>query len=121
MNRIPQMTALFLVMVSLMLITATGSSHASAVQRIDINAHRFSYDPKEITVRKGQPVTLVFHSLDVGHGFFSEEFHVKTDIPKHGVSEVTFTPQQVGEFVGKCAHFCGAGHGGMQLKVNVTE
>ncbi len=121
MRRLPLIPALFLVMVPLLLMTATTSSRANAGQRIDINAKRFSYDPKEITLKKGQPVTLVFHSQDVTHGFVSEEFRVKTDIPKRGVSEVTFAPERAGDFVGKCAHFCGAGHGEMQLKVHVTE
>jgi len=111
----------FLVIVPQILMTATISSGANSVQKIDINDKRFAYQPNEITVKKGQPVKLVFHSQDVSHGFVSEEFHVKTDIPKHGVSQVTFTPQEAGDFVGKCAHFCGAGHGDMQLKVHVTE
>lgn len=120
MRRTPLITA-FIMMVPMAMMTATNVSHSHAQQRIDINAKRFTYDPKEITVKKGQPVTLVFHSQDVTHGFVSEDFHVKTDIPKRGKSEVTFVPDQSGDFVGKCAHFCGPGHGEMQLKIHVTE
>jgi cytochrome c oxidase subunit 2 len=57
----------------------------------------------------------------VNHGFASDEFHVKADIPKHGVAQVTFTPHEDGTFTGKCAHFCGAGHGEMQLTIHVTD
>ena len=72
-------------------------------------------------MKKGEPVTLVFHSQDVNHGFVSDEFHVKADIPKRGTAQVTFTPEEAGDFSGKCAHFCGAGHGRMQLTIHVTQ
>jgi cytochrome c oxidase subunit 2 len=42
-------------------------------------------------------------------------------VKKGKASDVSFTPQQVGTFVGKCAHFCGAGHGSMALTIHVTE
>lgn len=102
-------------------VANTGATRQTPGQRIDINAKRFSYEPSEITIKKGQPVTLVFHSQDVTHGFVSDEFHVKADIPKRSTAQVTFTPQEDGTFTGKCAHFCGAGHGQMQLTIHVTN
>jgi cytochrome c oxidase subunit 2 len=105
----------------LLLFGHTEATKPASGQRIDITAKRFRYEPNEITVKKGQPVTLVFHSQDVTHGFVSEDFHVKTDIPKHETSQVTFTPEQAGDFGGKCAHFCGEGHGGMQLTIHVAD
>ncbi|HEY3930533.1 MAG TPA: cupredoxin domain-containing protein [Candidatus Koribacter sp.] len=102
-------------------IGQTGASRPSSAQRIDITAKRFSYTPNEITVTKGKPVTLVFHSADVNHGFASDDFNVKIEIPKHQTGQVTFVPSQVGDFGGKCAHFCGAGHGQMQLTIHVKE
>lgn len=103
------------------MVAETGASRPTPGQRIDINAKRFSYTPNEITIKKGQPVTLVFHSQDVNHGFASDDFHVKIDIPKKQMAQVTFQPQEAGDFVGKCAHFCGAGHGEMQLTIHVTN
>ncbi|HEX8924192.1 MAG TPA: cupredoxin domain-containing protein [Terriglobales bacterium] len=102
-------------------VATTSATKPTPGQRININAKRFSYQPNEITVKKGQPVTLVFHSQDVNHGFVSEEFHVRADIPKRSTAQVTFTPQEDGTFTGKCAHFCGAGHGQMQLTIHVTD
>ena len=98
--------------------TATGSADA---RRIDIQAKRFEYTPNEITLKKGEPVVLVFHSQDVTHGFKLKEFNIKVDIPKNSSVEVAFTPNTVGDFVGQCAHFCGEGHGGMKLTIHVTE
>jgi cytochrome c oxidase subunit 2 len=106
---------------TLLALVGTDTSRANPTERIEINAKRFSYQPNEITVKKGQPVTLVFHSEDVSHGFASDDFHVKADIPKRSTVQVTFTPEEVGDFTGKCAHFCGAGHGQMQLTIHVTR
>ena len=109
------------IILSASMVGGTKASMQRSAPKIDINAKRFGYQPSEVTLRKGQPVTLVFHSQDVNHGFESEDFHVKADIPKRGTAEVTFVPDQVGDFTGKCAHFCGAGHGQMQLTIHVTQ
>jgi cytochrome c oxidase subunit II len=93
----------------------------TAPRRIDITARRFSYTPNEITLKKGEPVVLVFHTEDVTHGFKLPELHIKSEIKKGKDTEVAFTPKEVGHFVGKCAHFCGKGHGSMTLAVNVVE
>jgi cytochrome c oxidase subunit II len=102
-------------------LMGSGATRTVAPQRIDINAKRFSYEPNEITVKKGAPVTLIFHSQDVEHGFVSEDLGLKTDVPKHGTSEVTFSPDKTGDFGAKCSHFCGAGHGTMQLTIHVQD
>ncbi len=84
-------------------------------------AKRFTYTPSEITLKKGQPVILVLHSADVAHGLKFAELNLKTDIDKGATSELPFTPDKVGDFVGHCSHFCGAGHGSMTLTLHVTE
>jgi len=90
-------------------------------ERIEITAKRFAFSPAEITLKKDHPVVLVFKSEDVSHGLHVEELNLQTVIPKKGTSEVPFTPSQAGTFVGHCAVFCGAGHGGMTLTLHVTE
>ena len=89
--------------------------------RIEITASKFSYSPSEITLKKGRQVTLVFHSTDVTHGFKLPELNIKSEIHKGQDTEITITPTQTGQFVGKCAHFCGKGHGSMILHVNIVE
>ena len=90
-------------------------------RRIDITAKRFSYSPNEITLKKGESVVLVFHSEDVTHGFKLSEMSIKFDIKKGQDKEVTLTPTEVGHFLGKCAHFCGKGHGSMTLQITVVD
>ena len=91
-----------------------------APQRIEITAHRFAFNPGEITVKKGQPVVLVMHSTDVEHGLRIRDFGVNVQIKPGKTLEVKFTPNKVGDFVGHCAVFCGSGHGSMEIKVHVV-
>ena len=92
-----------------------------APKTISITAQRFSFSPNEITLKKGEEVTLVIQSTDVSHGLLIEDLGVRTIVKKRQSSEVKFTPDSVGTFEGKCAHFCGKGHGSMKLTVHVTE
>lgn len=90
-------------------------------QKIEITVSKFSYSPGEITLKKGQQVTLVFHSTDVTHGFELPELNIKSEIRKGQDVEITVTPTEAGHFVGKCAHFCGKGHLSMTLVINVVD
>jgi cytochrome c oxidase subunit 2 len=94
---------------------------ADAPRRIEVVAKRFTYVPAEITLKKGEPVVIALRSEDVAHGLKFKELNLQTDIGKGATSELSFTPQQAGEFVGHCSHFCGSGHGSMTLKLHVTE
>jgi cytochrome c oxidase subunit 2 len=94
---------------------------ASEPRRIEIVASKFSYSPSEIILKKGEPVVLVLRTTDVTHGLKIEALGVKSEIKKGSDTEIAVTPMQVGHFVGKCAHFCGKGHGSMTLQVNVVE
>jgi len=44
-----------------------------------------------------------------------------TEVKKGEATEVKFDPETTGTFEGKCAHFCGKGHGSMTLTVHVTD
>jgi cytochrome c oxidase subunit II len=89
-------------------------------QRIEITAKRFSYSPGEITLKKGQPVTLVLKSSDVAHGLRLRDFGVDIKVKAGGTGEATFTPDKVGDFTGHCSVFCGSGHGSMTFTVHVV-
>lgn len=100
-----------------LMATGTGQSPNS----IQIAAKRYQFVPDHIEVKKGQPVTLTLHSLDVTHGLAIKELGIKTEIPKGRDTSVSFTPTAAGTFEGKCSHFCGSGHGSMKFTVVVTE
>lgn len=90
-----------------------------AAKRIDITAKRFSFTPNAITLKRGQPVVLVFHSQDVTHGIEISSLGIKRDIPKGKDVEVPMTPDDVGDFYGACSHFCGANHASMIFEIDV--
>ena len=72
-------------------------------------------------MKKGEEVIMIIQSQDVTHGLLLKDFGVKTDIKKGQSTEVKFTPQTAGTFEGKCAHFCGKGHGSMKMTIHVVE
>jgi cytochrome c oxidase subunit 2 len=92
-----------------------------APQRIDVSVKKFAYNPAEITLKKGEPVVLVLKTEDVAHGLKFKELNLNTKIEKGKSSELAFTPDKVGDFVGHCSVFCGSGHGSMTLTLHVTE
>lgn len=99
--------------------------HLDAAQsephRIEILAKRFAYTPDTITLKKGELVKLVIQSEDVPHGLKIEELGVDMKVSKNQKSELEFTPDKAGDFVGHCSVFCGKGHGSMELTIHVVE
>jgi cytochrome c oxidase subunit 2 len=102
-------------------IAPTAQAQAAAPRRIDILAKRFSFDPGEITLKKGEPVVLVLKSADVAHGLRFRDLNVNVKVNAGGTAEVQLTPDKTGDFVGLCSVFCGSGHGTMTLKLHVVE
>jgi len=90
-------------------------------QTITIRASRFTFEPSEITVKKGAPVKVVIRSEDVSHGLVIEDLGIRAEVKKGQTATITFTPEAAGTFEGKCAHFCGSGHGSMTLTVHVVD
>lgn len=90
-------------------------------RRIVIEAKRFSYNPGEITLQKGQPVILILKSMDTAHGLRIRDIDVNIKVKAGGTTEVQFTPQEAGDFIGHCSVFCGSGHGSMILKLHVVS
>jgi len=90
-------------------------------QTITIRASRFAFEPNEITVKKGAPVTVIIQSEDVSHGLVIEDLGIRAEVKKGQSATINFTPEATGTFDGKCAHFCGSGHGSMTLTVHVVD
>jgi cytochrome c oxidase subunit 2 len=93
----------------------------AAPRQIEVSAKRFEFTPDQITLKKGEPVILVFHSEDVTHGIRFRELNLDIEIHKGHASEISFTPTVTGDFVGHCSRFCGSGHGSMLLTLHVRE
>lgn len=90
-------------------------------KKIEIHAKRFTFEPAEITLKKGETVTLALTSDDVPHSLVVNDLGIKSSIVKGKITEVTVTPTKAGTFQGKCGRFCGSGHGSMKFVVHVTD
>lgn len=97
------------------------ASGNAAGSEIKITAKRYSFTPGEITLTKGQPVTITLECTDVGHGLRIKELKFNVECKGHSSATGTLTPTKTGEFKGVCSRFCGVGHGSMKMKVNVVE
>lgn len=116
------MRIIMLVGVLIVTVSSTPVILAQVAPRtIDITVKRFSYDPSDITLKKGEPVVLVLKSLDVAHGLRIRELGVKVKVKAGGTAEVQFTPEKTGDFIGHCSVFCGSGHGSLILKLHVVD
>jgi cytochrome c oxidase subunit 2 len=112
---------LFMGVVTAAIFSARAVLAQDEPKKIEVTVKRFAYDPGELTLKKGQPVVLVLTSSDTAHGLRFKELNLDVKIPKNGTSELRFTPDKTGDFVGHCSVFCGSGHGSMTLTLHVVE
>ncbi len=86
----------------------------------------------ELHLPTGRPVDLTMWSADVVHSFWIPRLGGKRDVnpqpvrtperlkqwgPK--VNHIVFTPEQVGDYPGQCAEFCGESHAIMRVRGEV--
>lgn len=112
---------IFVAMLLAVLIFLQAAPAEKTPRRIEVTAKRFAFDPGELTLKKGEPVTLVLKSADVAHGIRIKQLGIEVKVGKGQTSELAFTPDKTGTFVGHCSVFCGSGHGGMTLTVHVVD
>ena len=90
-------------------------------REIHITAKKFEFTPDTITLKKGEPVVLVFSSQDRKHGFNLRAFGIRADVNPGGTARIQFTPDKTGKFTFSCDVFCGEGHEDMTGTMVVTE
>src|SRR5690242_14518651 len=86
---------------------------------IEITAKRFNFSPAQVTVKKGETVTLRLKAEDVTHGFYLKPLKLDETLEPGKSKDVTITPQVAGTFTTICDHFCGSGHGNMHMTIVV--
>ncbi|NIH52758.1 cytochrome c oxidase subunit 2 [Lysinibacter cavernae] len=69
----------------------------------------------------GKEVEIALESRDVIHSFWVIEFLYKKDMIPGKTNYMTFVPERIGEFEGKCAELCGEYHSMMLFKVKVES
>lgn len=112
--------AVLVLMGSIFCFAATRQAD-SKIPIIAVHARRYEFKPSNIALKEGQQVKLVFISDDVTHSLTVEQLGLEVNIKKNHSSEVLLTPSKVGNFVGECSIYCGAGHDRMKIVFHVTE
>ena len=100
-------------------LSAAHRDYAGTPRVAEITAKRFGFTPEQVTLKKGETVTLRLHSEDVTHGFFMRKLKIDTEVEAGKTTDVTITPDTPGSYTTICDHFCGANHGNMKMTIVV--
>jgi len=99
--------------------TRPAAPPAERERTIPITARRFEFEPKLLTLKRGEAVTLELTSADVPHGFFSRPLGIDADLTPGNPERVSLRPKEAGTYTVICDHYCGSGHGGMKMTIVV--
>ncbi len=113
------MKKLVLPIALLLFLVPSRTGAQMSAKTIAITAHRFAFEPAQITLKKGEPVTLQLTTGDVTHGFYLKPLKIDEIIEPGKTTEVKITPQAAGTYTTICDHFCGAKHGDMKMTIVV--
>ena len=95
-------------------VAAAAFAVADAPPRIvRITAKKFVFEPREVTLKLGEPVLLELEALDREHGFDCSALGLRADLVPGRAVRLPLTPAQAGRFGFVCNVFCGEGHDDM--------
>ncbi len=91
-------------------------------RQITVSAKNYAFVPSAITLKVHQHAKLRFVGTQGVHGIIIPEIGVD-HVVNMGASPsvVEVTPNKTGNFVARCAVYCGVGHNRMILKVKVVK
>lgn len=95
--------------------------HSDGSATVVVQAFMFAFNPSEIRVPRGQPVTFRLTSPDVIHGFQIVQTNGNTMVVPGYVSQFTTTFDRAGEYLIVCNEYCGLAHHIMSGKLIVEE
>lgn len=87
--------------------TQSPAATVKADKTVDISASNFTYDKKEIRVKKGESVAVKFVNNEGFHDFVIDELNVRTQRISEGQSETVRIPT---DKVGTYAYYCSVGN-----------
>ncbi|MEG0068307.1 cupredoxin domain-containing protein [Cetobacterium sp.] len=88
-------------------------------KEIKIEAYNWGYEPKEVILKKDEPVKLTLVSREGEHGLGSKDLKFDLQATPEKPESVEITPTKSGEFTAKCTVPCGKGHKKMNVKIIV--
>jgi cytochrome c oxidase subunit 2 len=105
---------------------------SSNAMDVKVSAAQFSFsytypsgkpppDASTLVLPVNRPVKLTVTSKDVAHDWWVPALGPKIDAIPGRTNYDGFTPTKVGTYTGQCAEFCGVGHAGMLITVQVVS
>jgi plastocyanin domain-containing protein len=85
---------------------AQSNDAQKAGQKVDMKVTEKGFEPANLTVKKGQPVTLVITRITektCATSIVIDEYGIKTALPLNTPVEVSFTPKKAGDLKFGCA------------------
>lgn len=111
------------------IFTVTDARPAEGALEVQVIGHQWWWEYRypafgittanEMHIPVGRPVALSMTSADVIHSFWAPRLGGKRDVMPGRTTQLTFTADSVGVFLGQCAEFCGVSHANMRLRVLV--
>lgn len=104
---------------------ATGGDN-SATGKLYLSTVGSQYEIPVLVIPVNRSVRFVEHSEDVVHSFWVPEFLFKRDVIPFGTASTArdnqfeITATKTGNYVGRCAEFCGTYHSQMNFEVRVV-
>jgi len=77
--------------------------------------------PAQLVLPTDRTIRFIETSPDVIHSFFVPEFIFKRDVIPGRANQFELTLKKEGEFIGRCAEFCGEKHAFMNFSVKVVS
>lgn len=109
-------------------ISASESTSPPNAVHVDVTAQQFSWTfeyqngvvtTEELVLPKDRPVVFHLNSDDVIHSFWIPNLGGKKDVIPGKGRRLILTPDELGEYQGKCAEFCGKDHSLMRFQTVV--
>jgi cytochrome c oxidase subunit 2 len=110
--------AAVLLLLPLLLLSAVACNREPDV-KIAVVMKKYTIEPAEIRVKKGQMVELTVSTADVQHGFAVPGLGIKEPVQRNRPAVIVFEARQAGTFPVACSIICGSGHDDMQAKIIV--
>lgn len=90
---------------------SASSAPKTSARIVTIVASNFQFTPNQITVKKGEKVTLVLRNADGVHGLMIQDLGINVAIPADGSTTSVMLPTDTaGVFTFRCSVPCGPGH-----------
>lgn len=103
------------------LLSACTMGAQQPARTIEIHAHRFAFEPSEVSVNAGEAIRIRLVADDVPHSLLVKPLNIDVTAAKSSPGVTTFTAKESGDYYGRCGRFCGSGHGRMVFTVHVQK